>query len=261
MRFNKICSCGQGFTGARSARLCHSCSGYKPRPYKGTKSRFRFNERSLEDRDFKSYFLGFLCTDGSVTTGKDGRFKQVGWYSSELHHVQAITDKLGYGHKPYKVSDKGSGEWGDSLWADNARLIQSMGLSANKEDHSLKSMDVDLLPFLRGHFDGDGSVTLRETSIGRTLNKLSFLGRRTIMEDIQEGLFNIGFSCEMRKIVRDGKIPMYAVELGPTRAESPFRDDVRRFNLTSSAKEGFVGRSNENKSGGSIEVVPRTHNP
>lgn len=223
MEFNKTCACGRDFTGARNARLCSSCSGYKPRQYTGTKSRFRFNEKSLEDRDFKSYFLGFLCTDGSVTLGKDGRFKQVGWYSSELHHVQAITDKLGYDHKPYRVSDKGSGEWGDSFWADNARLIQSMGLSADKEEHSLKNMDVDLLPFLRGHLDGDGSLTLRETSIGRTLDKLSFLGRRTIVEDIQEGLFNIGFSCEMREIIRGGRIPMYVVELGSTRAESLLR--------------------------------------
>lgn len=214
MKFTKTCHCGAVYEGARNSRNCPSCSGYQPREFTGSKSRFRFDETSLEDRDFRSYFLGFLCTDGSVTMGKNGRFKQVGWYSSEKPHIEAIDRKLGYDHPLYKVSDKGAGEWGNSFWADNARLIESMGLSSVKSLHSLEKMDVDLEPFLRGHLDGDGTIDMRKVSAGRVVNALSFLGQGILMDQIADQI-----GAEVRVRERAGRVQMKVVALGSTRAE------------------------------------------
>jgi hypothetical protein len=216
--FKKKCkACRKEIEGARNLQKCQECIKYKPIEG-GRKSRYRLNSKVLEDREFRSYFLGFLCTDGSSQETKSGALRQVGWYSTDLHIVEDITSRLEYDHPPYQIP-VGVGHklcWGNSLYADNARLVEFLGLTKDKEKLSLKLMDVDPYKFLLGHLDGDGTLSLRPTSRGNVVSVLGFLGRKTMIGDITEILHAEGFNDVVMR--REGTIN-WKVELGSTRAE------------------------------------------
>jgi hypothetical protein len=203
----------------RDKRYCNRCQeAYRIGSSK--KSKYRFNEATLEDRGFKSYLLGFLCTDGSSTM-KNGIFTQVGWYSSDKEIVDKITERLQYNHSSYLVSEKGKGEWGNSFWADNARLIQNLGLKKDKEYHTLRDMDVDIFPFLRGALDGDGSIIMRQVQSGRVLDKVQFLFRKILADEVALLLESEGFKLvpRERKLTENRTKVLYSVCSGSTNGE------------------------------------------
>jgi hypothetical protein len=221
--FTKKCKgCGVEIQGARNLQKCDECKKHRP-VEGGRKSRFRFDRSTLENRDFRSYFLGFLCTDGSVSLTSKGDFKSVGWYSTDKQIVEDITSYLKYDHKLYFANPE-EGEWANCFYADNARLIQTMGLKADKEDHTLADLDVDLYPFLRGHMDGDGSIGTRKTSFGDVVGTVIFRARRRLAFDIKERLApDFGEVTldlpPLRNDVINRTKELFEVKLGSTRAE------------------------------------------
>jgi len=186
--FNKTCKrCQNPYQGARNARFCPDCTWqYTP---KGERtSKFRLNHNVLGDREVLSYILGFGCTDGSVA--EDGStVKNVRLLSTDKELIELITFRLEY-ERPVSLNrtfdDHRKDCWENIFYSDHARFLVSKGLRKDKEQLTLEDMDVDIYPFLRGHCDGDGTIS----PAGRTV---SFLGRKLMMDSISDRLNRDGF--------------------------------------------------------------------
>jgi len=224
--FKKLCKkCGAPIEGARNKQVCEDCKYKKPhRPAREFKHQIDLT--SLQDREFRSYLLGFLFTDGSVRLNPKGEVQQVGWYSSDKEIVQKITDRLGYSRPLFVASTAGKGEWGNYVTGSYARAISAYGLTESKENHTLQGLDVDLYPFLRGHLDGDGTIDLRETSIGWVASTVTFLTRDRLGVDLKAALEKEGFpdvALYTREPIPPRTKRISSVMLGSTRAETLLR--------------------------------------
>jgi hypothetical protein len=121
----------------------------------------------------EAYILGFLYADGFVTGRKNGKYYSVGATVSESDrqilinisqlffdagYVARLKDRVtSYGGKPYKTAN---------LRIGNVGLVQTLiqlGISPNKT-YEQSSKVFDSVPdhlqhhFVRGYFDGDGSI-------------------------------------------------------------------------------------------------------
>lgn len=262
--FKKSCKgCGVEIEGARNLRKCKACTTYVPRQNRRT-SKFSFDPSVFENKDFRSYFLGFLCSDGSAVANKKGTLGRVGWYSSDREHIQKITDHLKYDHPIYLVSPKGKGEWGNYFLGHNARLIQEMGVQTDKELHSLKSFDIDFYPFLRAHMDGDGSVSSRVLSIGEVINTVTLRARKLLAEEIREGLEkDFGKVYFKLSDKPDDGInrtkDVYEIMLGSTRAESFLEKVYKGATIWLDRKRAVWDRCKRKRAGTSM-AEDSTHN-
>tara|TARA_Y100000310_G_scaffold208118_1_gene208646 strand:+ start:8387 stop:9091 length:705 start_codon:yes stop_codon:yes gene_type:complete len=108
-----------------------------------------------------SYAIGLLASDGSLS--KDGR--HINFTSKDKEQVITFKSCLGLGH--IKLGRKGSGssdekkyfqiQFGDILFY---RWLVDIGITPNKSKtiHSIKIPSKYFFDFLRGCFDGDGSM-------------------------------------------------------------------------------------------------------
>lgn len=118
---------------------------------------FVFDWQNLEASDLW-YLIGLITADGSLS--KDGR--HIDLTSKNREHLNTIKSKL---EIPNKIGQKTNGRQGIAYRIQMGsigfhRFLQSVGLFPNKT-HTLEKVFVptDHFPeFLRGLFDGDGSI-------------------------------------------------------------------------------------------------------
>jgi intein/homing endonuclease len=117
------------------------------------------------DTEHKAYWLGFLMADG-YNNQKDGKI-EITLKSSDRQMLDLFNNDI---QSDYKISDKKIGAYNACRITVRSRQM-SDNLAAHgciqKKSLILKFPDIrdDLVPhFIRGYFDGDGSITSREKS-------------------------------------------------------------------------------------------------
>lgn len=137
------------------------------------------------DLEGLSYFLGYVCADGSYSEGKHSLW----WGSIDEQIVRDITSRLGY-IRLCSRQDMPSGNGPihyNILFGDHVDYFLSLGFVGNKDEQSLDSLPpwVDVFDFVRGFLDGDGSIVLREGKHRTIMDRVSLLGRSTMLTSIQ----------------------------------------------------------------------------
>lgn len=139
----------------------------------GSKRKYSLNENYFQELDSKdkAYFLGFIYADGFITKRSQGQ-SILGLTLAEIEPIDKFkkyiqTDKkVGYYKKANGYSDK-SYEYKLALISDKlVSDIEKLGVTERKS-LTLTFPDIreDLIPhFIRGYFDGDGSVFLHKDS-------------------------------------------------------------------------------------------------
>jgi hypothetical protein len=121
-----------------------------------------FNNLNLDS----AYLLGYLYADGNILTAPYMRGKYVKFTSIDKELITTAKRLLKSQHKIYKespVNDRGQVRY--ILRIGSHKLFDSLckiGLTPNKSQSMLfPALDANLLPaFIRGYFDGDGSVMI-----------------------------------------------------------------------------------------------------
>lgn len=140
--------------------------GWKKRKYSLNENYFQ----ELDSKD-KAYFLGFIYADGFITKRSQGQ-NILGLTLAEIEPIDKFkkyiqTDKkVGYYKKTNSYSDK-SYEYKLALISDKlVSDIEKLGVVERKSlTLTFPELREDLIPhFIRGYFDGDGSVFLHKDS-------------------------------------------------------------------------------------------------
>lgn len=200
--FNKVCKkCGCYFESpSRNMSFCNKCKTvYVP---KVRKSRYSCNLFEGDSEGY-SYFMGFVCGDGYVHAYKE----EVSWYSTDRQIVDDITNRLCYNRIPHlnkKATENTKACYGNILYVENAQYFINKGLFNDKKELDFSLMEnVEIRHFLRGLFDSDGSIILREGKSGRKIiNCIVFLGQERLLSSLQfvlkNKIVNKGGVCEIR---------------------------------------------------------------
>lgn len=139
----------------------------------GRKRQCTLNENYFQELDSKdkAYFLGFIYADGFITKRSQGQ-SILGLTLAEIEPIDKFkkyiqTDKkVGYYKKTNSYSDK-SYEYKLALISDKlVSDIEKLGVTERKTlTLTFPDLKEDLIPhFIRGYFDGDGSVFLHKDS-------------------------------------------------------------------------------------------------
>lgn len=139
----------------------------------GNKRKYPLNENYFQELDSKdkAYFLGFIYADGFITKRSQGQ-SVLGLTLAEIEPIDKFkkyiqTDKkVGYYKKTNGYSDK-SYEYKLALISDKlVSDIEKLGVTERKTlTLTFPDIQKDLIPhFIRGYFDGDGSVFLHKDS-------------------------------------------------------------------------------------------------
>lgn len=139
----------------------------------GRKRQYTLNENYFQELDSKdkAYFLGFIYADGFITKRSQGQ-SILGLTLAEIEPIDKFkkyiqTDKkVGYYKKTNSYSDK-SYEYKLALISDKlVSDIEKLGVTERKTlTLTFPDLKEDLIPhFIRGYFDGDGSVFLHKDS-------------------------------------------------------------------------------------------------
>ena len=151
-----------------------------------------------EDVEGLSYFLGFICADGSLS--KDRRYL---WYSSSDEQiVRDLTNRLAYSRNYSCQSMRGGCKpiYNNILYGDNLQYFVDLGFVGDKD---LQSLDLfpdwlDIYSFTRGYLDGDGTIRLRHGKQRVILDTISLLGRLNMIISIQKRLGGVVRSVTLR---------------------------------------------------------------
>lgn len=154
--------------------------------------------------NINSYIFGWIMSDGCLR--KEGRNKTsyaVRITSNDKDIIEWLHSQLCIGNKIYKVGEKGF-----QVKYRNKESIEFMRDNGLKERKSL-DMSLPNIPneyfgdFLRGYFDGNGSVVLRYTQYN-TYAQISFTsGSSQFVDGLQDKLFTLGIKSHVYK---DGRI-------------------------------------------------------
>lgn len=120
----------------------------------------------------KSYFLGLLMADGCITKdyNKEYNVVSLGLKSQDKYLIEHFIKQLGFTGKPYIQSkeqkSKSTFESSDGFFTISfldrimTEHLNKLGIVPNKTgQETLPKLSGDMMPhFLRGFFDGDGSV-------------------------------------------------------------------------------------------------------
>lgn len=139
----------------------------------GRKRQCTLNENYFQELDSKdkAYFLGFIYADGFITKRSQGQ-SILGLTLAEIEPIDKFkkyiqTDKkVGHYKKTNSYSDK-SYEYKLALISDKlVSDIEKLGVTERKTlTLTFPDLKEDLIPhFIRGYFDGDGSVFLHKDS-------------------------------------------------------------------------------------------------
>jgi hypothetical protein len=136
----------------------------------GAPRKYTLNENYFEsvDNETKAYWLGFIYADGFITKRKPGHGQNVlGITLAEKDHVERFCESIGT-NKPVKTYKKIRGYSEESVEHKIALIsnklvsdIEKLGVVENKTfllESIPKIPEEYVRDFIRGYFDGDGSV-------------------------------------------------------------------------------------------------------
>lgn len=139
-----------------------------------------------------AYWLGFLMADGCVTT-KDGRLYSLylALGAKDRHHINKLKEAIGSEH-PINERDGGTYYW----QLKDAYLLKSLNKIGCTPRKSLtlrfpKLPDGSLHHFMRGYFDGDGSIY----NIGSKSPQVKICGTKAFVSKYQKHLMD---NCSLR---------------------------------------------------------------
>ncbi len=132
-----------------------------------SKSRYSLNERYFEniDNGTKAYWLGFIAADGCLTNTKGQRILFIELSRKDRNHLEKFKKEVGYGGPIYDLKRKSNNILSSKIQICSCLMVQDLvkhGIIPNKTNF-LKKPDIDKKYYhhwIRGIFDGDGSVSL-----------------------------------------------------------------------------------------------------
>lgn len=159
---------------------------------RGSKQGYPRNEFyfSKIDTEEKAYWLGFLYADGCVHSNS----YEISMNITDKEHVEKFQKAIGaINHKITIINDK---RW------ENAKTLYQFSIKDKQLHEDLikwgcipqKSLKIDKIPniprdfvshFIRGYFDGDGSLHYLK---GTNNYRISFVGTQSFLMDIQKEL-------------------------------------------------------------------------
>lgn len=166
-------------------------------------SRVQFNEQSFDtiDTEEKAYWLGFIYADGSIGSNKNTVELQLS--SKDKEHLRKFSRFMKYnGEIKNKLNKKDKNE---DIYYESCRValtnkhlwdtLNAKGCTPRKS-LTLKFPDISIFKdatlirhFIRGYFDGDGSLGIYDNKVDNTYIyhnhcHLKFLGTENMLENI-----------------------------------------------------------------------------
>ena len=146
-------------------------------PYLSISRKHFFNERYFEkiDTEEKAYWLGFLMADGCVcTSAKNSNINNVRITLQiiDKEHIELFNKAI---ESDYPIKEKilydkrGFSSQSASIKINSRQMcidLEKYGIVANKTGKEIiPEIDKELVRhFIRGYFDGDGSITIQKTN-------------------------------------------------------------------------------------------------
>ncbi|MBU1173421.1 MAG: hypothetical protein KKD44_27955 [Proteobacteria bacterium] len=148
------------------------------RPYKNKYNIYFFSEYTKES----AYWAGFIMADGNVCYTSPKYYVQIGLSEKDKDHLQKFSNAINFAGPIYDYKKgKASSISVRGKWFVND-LLNKYGITERK---SLTTKYPEQLPkelhshFIRGYFDGDGSVPKKHSAT------ISFIGSQSMMRSIR----------------------------------------------------------------------------
>lgn len=168
--------------------------GYSPRTNREQALKYSFNEKYFDtiDSENKAYWLGYICADGTIykkDTQNSGTLK-IETKLDDKELVEKFRTDIGSNHNIKIYGNKYfPGYKSARLVLKSNHLIETLdkyGISACKSltisFPSLMEKNIYCNAFIRGYFDGDGSICLYKTGIF----DIKIAGTKQFLEKIRE---------------------------------------------------------------------------
>lgn len=165
----------------------------------GAKHEYIENIFEIIDTEEKAYWLGFLYADGNIIPY--GKYEvKISLAYKDLEHVEKFGDFVLKNHNgkelvhPYMAKLKGKEFPSAKVAVTNKKIVTdliALGCTENKS-LTLKFPNENQVPkdlqrhFIRGYFDGDGSISTPKNSYGPRKNRrtISFIGTQDFLQSI-----------------------------------------------------------------------------
>ena len=165
----------------------------------GAKHEYIENIFEIIDTEEKAYWLGFLYADGNIIPY--GKYEvKISLAYKDLEHVEKFGDFVLKNHNgkelahPYMAKLKGKEFPSAKVAVTNKKIVTdliALGCTENKS-LTLKFPNENQVPkdlqrhFIRGYFDGDGSISTPKNSYGPRKNgrTISFIGTQDFLQSI-----------------------------------------------------------------------------
>lgn len=166
---------------------------YTPRNNREQALKYFFNENYFKtiDCEHKAYWLGYICADATIynKTNTDSGILKIETKKEDEEIVQKFKQDIDSTHniKHYKNKHFDNYECSRLVLKSNKLVenLQLYGIGSNKSltlqfPNNMKQSQF-LNAFIRGYFDGDGSICLYSTGIF----DIKILGTKSFLEDIK----------------------------------------------------------------------------
>lgn len=163
-------------------------------------SKYHFNESFFDkiDNQYKAYWLGFIFADGFISKSKHGR-ESIGISISKQdeNHLHKFKEHINstYPIHTYKVTQgfKIGAEYVRILMRSNRAIYKLKEYGVDyKKSFNCKFPSEDIVPiylmnhFIRGYFDGNGSLKLHGSTKFTQDFSIAFCGTKEMMKGIQK---------------------------------------------------------------------------
>lgn len=128
------------------------------------------------DNENKAYILGYIMADGSVT--KDGKTLRLECTSKDVEILEFIKSEINKEANIFEYSREGRNST-NVMTINSIDVVKSLskyGICENKQSKDIPMPKIDkclLRHFIRGFFDGDGSITYKIGSNGKKYPSIS----------------------------------------------------------------------------------------
>lgn len=194
--YNKICKhCNEDFktTSANRAYCSSECRsvGYRNVVFQYDKNIYENGFNAIN-----SYIFGLIMSDGCLSYDAHSKRHRITISSNDLHILESVKEYCGISRKIYE--NKG----GYSLIYISQEAIDFLSEYGLEERKSLTSKFYDLgdefMPhFIRGYFDGDGSITTRHTKYGDYQQISITCGSEDFTNGLNDYFRRLGFSSNV----------------------------------------------------------------
>jgi intein/homing endonuclease len=153
------------------------------------------------DSEDKAYFLGFMFSDGWVSSTTIGM-------KLNIKDIEILSEMFSFFSKGYKINLKGKV---CGLTISSQKLsddLKNLGCVENKSqvNFSVPLIPKNLIPhFIRGYFDGDGSIGIRRERPNQRQINICSVNKKFLLE-VQEILLQENITTHISEEKRTGKL-------------------------------------------------------